>query len=81
MNSAVLGLIAALSWGLHDFFARFPSRAVGPIPTVLAVTIAGLVVLSAWLLFAGAPPKIIWPQILLVVVTGIFFTLATLALF
>jgi drug/metabolite transporter (DMT)-like permease len=81
MNSAVLGLIAALSWGLHDFFARFPSRAVGPIPTVLAVTIAGLVVLSAWLLFAGAPPKIIWPQILLVVVTGVFFTLATLALF
>jgi drug/metabolite transporter (DMT)-like permease len=81
MNSALLGLIAALSWGLHDFFARFPSRAVGPIPTVLAVTVAGLIVLSAWMLFAGTLPQIIWPQILLVVATGVFFTLATLALF
>ena len=81
MNSAILGLIAALSWGLHDFFARFPSRAMGPIPTVLAVTIAGLIVLSAWVLFAGATPKLIWPQILLVVGTGVFFMLATLALF
>ena len=81
MNSALLGLIAALSWGLHDFFARFPSRAVGPIPTVLAVTVAGLIVLSAWLLFANTMPEILWPHILLVVVTGVFFTLATLALF
>ena len=54
MNSALLGLISALSWGLHDFFARFPSRAVGPIPTLLAVTIAGLIVLSVWLLAPAA---------------------------
>ena len=81
MNSALLGLIAALSWGLHDFFARFPSRAVGPIPTVLAVTVAGLIVLSAWVLFRGELAPLIWPQILLVVATGVFFTLATLALF
>ena len=81
MNTALLGLIAALSWGLHDFFARFPSRAVGPIPTVLAVTVAGLIALSAWMLLAGDAPKVIWPQLLLVIVTGVFFTLATLALF
>ncbi len=81
MNSALLGLVAALSWGLHDFFARFPSRAVGPIPTVLAVTVAGLIVLSAWMLFTGTMPSLIWPQILLVVLMGIGFTLATLALF
>ena len=49
MNSALLGLAAALSWGFHDFAARFPSRAVGPIPTVFAVTLSGLIVLSAWL--------------------------------
>jgi drug/metabolite transporter (DMT)-like permease len=47
MNAALLGLVAALSWGVHDFLARFPSRAVGPIPTVLAVTVSGLIVLSA----------------------------------
>lgn len=81
MNSALLGLVAALSWGFHDFFARFPSRAVGPIPSVLAVTVSGLVVLSVWLLFAGSGIDIVWPSLWLVAVTGVLFTLATLALF
>lgn len=81
MNSALLGLVAALSWGVHDFLARFPSRAVGPIPTVLAVTVAGLIALSAWLLIGGGAIHIIWPELWLVAVTGIFLTLGTLALF
>jgi drug/metabolite transporter (DMT)-like permease len=81
MNSALFGLVAALSWGVHDFLARFPSRAVGPIPTVLAVTIAGLIVLSAWLLIDGGDTNLNWSELWLVAVTGIFFTLATLALF
>ena len=43
MSSVLLGLVAALSWGVHDFLARFPSPAPsGRIPTVLAVTFAGL---------------------------------------
>src|SRR3990172_10071267 len=81
MNSALLGLVAALSWGVHDFLARFPSRAVGPIPTVLAVTVSGLIVLSAWLLIGGGAIRIVWPDLWLVAVTGIVFALATLALF
>jgi drug/metabolite transporter (DMT)-like permease len=81
MNSALLGLVAALSWGVHDFLARFPSRAVSPIPTVLAVTLSGLIVLSAWVLLGGGSIKIVWPELWLVAVTGIFFALATLALF
>jgi drug/metabolite transporter (DMT)-like permease len=81
MNSALLGLVAALSWGVHDFLARFPSRAVGPIPTVLAVTVAGLIALSLWLLIGGSGIGIVWPELWLVAVTGVFFTLATLALF
>ena len=81
MNSALLGVVAALSWGVHDFLARFPSRAVGPIPTVLAVTVAGLIALSAWLLIGGGDIRLVWPELWLVAVTGIFFTLATLALF
>ena len=36
MNSALFGVVAALSWGVHDFLARFPSRAVDPVPTVFA---------------------------------------------
>ncbi|MGH6864957.1 MAG: DMT family transporter [Methyloceanibacter sp.] len=81
MNSALLGLMAALSWGFHDFLARFPSRAIGPVQTVLAVTFAGLIALSTWLLFQGAPLDIAWPKLWLVAVTGVLFTLATLALF
>jgi drug/metabolite transporter (DMT)-like permease len=81
MNSALLGLVAALSWGVHDFLARFPSRAAGPIPTVLAVTVSGLIVLSAWLLIGGGAIRIVWPELWLVAVTGIFFALATLSLF
>ena len=81
MNSALLGLVAALSWGLNDFLARFPSRAVGPIPTVLAVTVAGFIVLGAWLLLDGATISIVWPSLWLVAVSGVFFTLGTLALY
>jgi hypothetical protein len=46
MSSALLGLVAALSWGVNDFLARFPARTVGPIRTVLAITFAGLTFLS-----------------------------------
>jgi len=81
MNSALFGVVAALSWGVHDFLARFPSRALGPIPTVLAVTVAGLIALTAWLLIGGGDLRLEWPALWLVAVTGIFFTLATLALF
>jgi drug/metabolite transporter (DMT)-like permease len=81
MNSALLGLVAALSWGVHDFLARFPSRAVGPVPTVLAVTVAGLIALSAWILIAGNDLTIVWPELWLVAATGMVFALATLSLF
>ena len=81
MNSALLGMAAALAWGTHDFLARFPSRGIGPVAAVFAVTAAGLAILSAWLLLAGTEIHIVWPSLWLVVVTGIFFTLATLALF
>jgi len=46
MSSVLLGLVAALSWGVNDFLARFPARTVGPIRTVLAITFAGLTFLS-----------------------------------
>ena len=81
MNSALFGLVAAFAWGLNDFLARFPSRAVGPIPTVLVVTAAGLIVLSAWLLFGGVTISIVWPSLWLVTLSGVSFTLGTLSLY
>ena len=81
MNSALFGLVAALTWGVHDFLARFPSRAVGPVPTVFAVTVAGFVYLSLWLLIDGGALHIVWPEIWLVAVSGVCLALATLSLF
>jgi drug/metabolite transporter (DMT)-like permease len=81
VSSALLGLVAALSWGLNDFLARFPARTVGPIPTVLAVTFAGFLFLSAWLVISGDIVRISWPQLWLPATSGIFFALATLSLF
>lgn len=81
MNSALLGALAALSWGTHDFLARFPSRSVGPVATVLVVTFAGLVFLSGWLFVSGAELRLVWPWMWLVALTGIAYALATLALF
>ena len=81
MSSVLLGLVAALSWGVNDFLARFPSRAVGPLPTVLVVTFAGLVILTVWLLLSGHSIQISWPQLWLPATSGIFFTLSTLSLF
>lgn len=81
MSSVLLGLVGALAWGLHDFLARFPSRAVGPIPTVFCITLAGLLFLSAWLLFAGEPLSIDWGRIWLPALSGVSLVLATLSLF
>ncbi len=81
MNSALFGLVAAVAWGLNDFLARCPSRAVGPIPTVLVVTGAGLVALSAWLLLGDVAITIVWPSIWLAALSGVCFALGTLALY
>jgi drug/metabolite transporter (DMT)-like permease len=48
---------------------------------VLAVTVAGFIVLGAWLLLDGATISIVWPSLWLVAVSGVFFTLGTLALY
>jgi drug/metabolite transporter (DMT)-like permease len=81
MSSVLLGLVAALSWGVNDFLARFPARAVGPVPTVLVVSFAGLVFISGWLVMSGDTVRISLPQLWLPAASGIFFTLATLSLF
>jgi drug/metabolite transporter (DMT)-like permease len=81
VNSALLGALAALSWGSHDFLARFPSRAVGPVTTVLFVTLTGLVLVSGWLLISGAEVRFSWPSLWLVAIAGSFYALATLCLF
>lgn len=81
MNAALLGLVGALAWGVHDFLARFPSRKLGPTNTTFLVTATGFVALSLWVLFDGTPDRLAWPSSWLAAVAGVFSALATLALF
>lgn len=81
MNAALLGAIAALSWGTHDFLARFPSRGVGPVATVLVVTFSGLIFLSLWLFVTGGDVQFHWGSMWLPAITGVAYALATLSLF
>jgi drug/metabolite transporter (DMT)-like permease len=81
MNSALLGSVAALAWGTHDFAARFASRGAGPVNTVFGVTFFGFVALSFWLLASGADVEIVWPSLWLTAVSGIAIAAATLSLF
>jgi drug/metabolite transporter (DMT)-like permease len=81
MNSALFGLVAAVTWGIHDFLARYPARAVGAVPTELAVTVVGLVILSAWILVTGVDLHIAWPKLWLVAASGICIVLGALSLF
>ena len=48
MTAVLLGIAAALSWGLADFAARFTGRAVGPTLATLARQNGRLVVVAAF---------------------------------
>jgi drug/metabolite transporter (DMT)-like permease len=81
MNSALLGSLAALAWGVHDFIARYPSRAIGPVNTALGVTLAGLFALGLWLVLSGEPLAIVWPSLWLTAATGFCYAVATMSLY
>ncbi|MGI9336311.1 MAG: EamA family transporter [Gammaproteobacteria bacterium] len=81
MSAVVLGMVAAVAWGTHDFAARFAARAVGYRLATLGVTLGGMVWLTAWSWFAGHAVVIDLDHVWLLVATGIGFTLATLWLF
>jgi len=81
MNPALLGVIAALAWGTHDFAARFPTRKIGPQHAVFGVTLAGFVWLTLWLGATGTFPAVQIQHLWLPALTGIGFALATIWLF
>lgn len=49
----LLGLLAALLWGVGDLLARFAGQAIGPWRTLFYAELAGAIFLSAWLGVAG----------------------------
>ncbi len=79
---ALLGLVAALTWGLHDFIGRFSSRAMGQTNTALGVMLAGLVALTGILLAGSGLPRLaLDPTTGLALIAGVAYALATLLLF
>ena len=53
MSPVVLGAIAALAWGTHDFGARFAGLRIGVLTTLLSVTLAGFAGMSVLLYLTG----------------------------
>jgi drug/metabolite transporter (DMT)-like permease len=49
----LLGLLTALSWGSSDFLARFATRKIGTLRTMLYMQLAGLLLLTAALHWLG----------------------------
>lgn len=81
MNSALLGLIAAVCWGLHDFLAGPVSRGIGQLRTTVAVTLFGLAAITLWLAVQQHFPEIGFPSAPIALVSGAGVALATLWLF
>jgi len=53
LPSILLGLTAAIGWGIADFFARSATRRIGAYRTLFFMQSFGLVALSAYWAFAG----------------------------
>ncbi len=81
MNSATLGLVAALSWGIHDFIGRFASRATSQLVTTFGLTLSGLLLVTVYGVTQGITlPSGAWAMFLCGL-AGAAYTLATLSLF
>ena len=80
MNSALLGLVAAVTWGIHDFIGRFASRANGQLITTLGLSLSGLIVLSVIGTWQGTSLPSQSDDIVLCAIAGGAYALATLSL-
>ncbi len=81
MNPVLLGLIGAVSWAVHDVIAARASRSVGAVRAAAIVTLAGLLILSAWLAWQGKFPSDPHNWIWLPLSAGAGIALATIWLF
>jgi len=71
LNPGLLGLITALCWGTGDFFARYMSRALGPVQVLIILYIVSVLVLTP-LALAG-DIELLWQPTTLVlsVISGV----------
>jgi drug/metabolite transporter (DMT)-like permease len=82
MNPALLGLVAALSWGCLDLVASIASRRLGVFSTVLGIALGGLIALSMYLAVSGEGfPALAGPGAGAAYLAGALVALASLFLF
>ncbi len=80
----ILGISAALGWGVADFSARFSSRSIGAFRTLLLMQFFGFTALSAFLWLTGGFARSFapgWTPWLFAVIAGMINTVSGLALY
>jgi drug/metabolite transporter (DMT)-like permease len=80
----ILGLSAAIGWGVADFSARFASRRIGAFRTLMVIQFFGFTALSAFLWLTGGfsrsfPPG--WTPWFFAAIAGLINTVAGLCLY
>jgi uncharacterized membrane protein len=83
MPGILLGLTAAICWGVADFCARFASRRIGAFRTLFFMQIVGLVAMTAYLVSTTgiSPATAGWRPWTLAALAGVISTLGALALY
>jgi drug/metabolite transporter (DMT)-like permease len=81
VNPGLLGLIAAMAWGVHDVIGARASSNIGAVKTATAVTVFGLMLLTLWIALTGAFPAEAVDRMWLPVASGVLLALATIWLF
>lgn len=81
MHPALLGTVAALSWGTLDFLAGMSSRKMGYVQTTAGVTLSGFLLLTIALAVAGPFPAFQGPTVWIAMAAGAGIALATMCLF
>lgn len=81
MNPALLGLVAAMAWGVHDVIGARISAHIGAVKTATAVTVFGFLLLTLWLALTAEFPANFIEQMWLPLASGVFLALATIWLF
>ncbi|MDC0660095.1 DMT family transporter [Leisingera sp. SS27] len=81
MHSLVLGLIAALAWGIHDLCVRVVSKKTGILPAMLTVFATGAILMAAAGLALADWPAMTLPVAKLAGLSGAIYALASYALY
>ncbi len=81
MASLMIGLIAALFWGLHDIFVRYVTQSTGVLPALTTVLVTGCLVLAAPSLVWGDWSNLTQKSGLFSVLSGLVYVLGCIGLY